>query len=154
GLLLGGVLLAARIAGVFLSLLGSGLTKQQRNVVPVSLPRGMAAGALATLPVTKGVPGDEGLPVIVCSAGIMSILIVAGGFYLAKRQMVPAAEGEGEVPLPAGAARPSGNYRPVQPPPMEVPLSPISPAAGSSAAAAAIPPGVLPPRTPGGTLPL
>ncbi len=107
GLLLGAVLLAARVPGVFLALLGSGLSKEQRSVVTVSLPRGMAAGVLATLPVTKGVPGTEGLPVIVFAAVFMSIMIFAAGFYLAKRKIVPSAETESSVPLPAGAARPA-----------------------------------------------
>ena len=129
GLLLGGVLLAARIPGVFLALLGSGLAKEQRSIVTVSLPRGMAAGVLATLPVTKGVPGSEGLPVVVFAAVFMSILIFATGFYIAKRKISPAAESEGAVPLPAGAAPPSANYRvvtPAQPTAMTYPAVPVA----------------------------
>ena len=133
GLVLGAVLLAARIPGVFLALLGSGLGKEQRSIVTVALPRGMAAGVLATLPGTKGVPGTEGLPVMVFAAVFMSILIFATGFYLAKRKISPAPESEGTVPLPAGAARPSANYRVVTPPEPTV-TYPAAPVAGPAVA--------------------
>lgn len=138
GLVLGGCLLLARIPGVYLALLGSGLQKEERGIVTVSLPRGMAAGVLATLPVTKGVPGTEGLPVIVFSAVFMSILIFATGFYLAKRKITPAPESAGTVPLPAGAARPSVNYRTI-----DVPAPPPNEAPGA----------LYQPTHPGGTLP-
>jgi len=115
GLLLGGVLLGARIPAVRLALLGSGLDENQRRIVTVSLPRGMAAGVLATLPFTKGVPGTDSLPVVVFSAVFMSILLFAMGFYVAKKRIEPSDESEGQVPIPAGGARPSGNYRPANP---------------------------------------
>lgn len=117
GLLLGGVLLGARIPAVWVALLGSGLNPDQRRIVTVSLPRGMAAGVLATLPFTKGVPGTDSLPVMVFAAVFMSIVIFALGFYVAKRRMEPSPESEGMVPIPAGGARPSGNYRPATPAP-------------------------------------
>jgi cell volume regulation protein A len=115
GLLLGGVLIGARIPAVRLALLGSGLDPDQRRIVTVSLPRGMAAGVLATLPFTKGVPGTDSLPVVVFSAVFMSIIIFAVGFYFAKKRIEPSDASEGQVPIPAGGARPSGNYRPATP---------------------------------------
>jgi hypothetical protein len=105
------VLLLARIPAVRLALLGSGFDKDQRGIVTVSLPRGMAAGVLATLPFTKGVPGTDTLPVMVFAAVFMSILIFAVGFYTAKKKMTPVP-GAAPLPVPAGAAPPPTNLRP------------------------------------------
>jgi Na+:H+ antiporter len=85
GILLGFVLLAARVPGVFLATLGSKLTAPQRKLVIVSLPRGMAAGVLATLPVAAGVVGTENLPPLVFSCVFTTILIFAVGFPIARK---------------------------------------------------------------------
>lgn len=106
GVLLGAVLYAARVPAVALSLIGSDLNKDERAIATVCLPRGMAAGVLATLPATAGVPGTENLPVAVFACVFTTIVAFAVGFPLAKRRMVPTVE-VGHIPLPAGAARPS-----------------------------------------------
>lgn len=94
GVLLGAVLFGARIPGVFLATVGSRLSAPQRKLVAVSMPRGMAAGVLATLPVSAGVPGTEALPVIVFACVFTTILVFAGGFPLLRRRTEPTA-GEG-----------------------------------------------------------
>lgn len=85
GVGLGVVLIATRVAAVYLATLGSDLTPPERNLAVVSMPRGMAAGVLATLPVSAGIEGTESLPVIVFACVLTSILIFAAGFPFAKR---------------------------------------------------------------------
>jgi potassium/hydrogen antiporter len=114
GLVFGLMLFAVRIPGTRLATLGSDLSTPQKNLVTVAMPRGMAAGVLATLPVSAGVPGTETLPVIVFAAVFTTILVFAVGFPLAKRRIV--AE-----PAPAspelGAAAPQQSA--AAPPPTE-----------------------------------
>jgi cell volume regulation protein A len=59
GVLLGFALFAARLPCVHLALVGGTLSRDEKSMVTVALPRGMAAGVLATLPVSAGVPGSE-----------------------------------------------------------------------------------------------
>lgn len=106
GVLLGICLFFSRVPAVFLALLGSSLSKDERKVATVCLPRGMAAGVLATLPMARGVPDTEGLPVVVFAGVFTTILIFAVGFPIAKKRLEPSGE-FGDLPLPAGAARPS-----------------------------------------------
>jgi potassium/hydrogen antiporter len=91
GLVFGLVLFAVRIPGTRLSTLGSDLSTPQKNLVTVAMPRGMAAGVLATLPVSAGVPGTETLPVIVFAAVFTTILVFAVGFPWAKKR-IPVEE--------------------------------------------------------------
>jgi cell volume regulation protein A len=106
GVFLGLALFAARRPSVELALLGGGFTPDERKIVWVALPRGMAAGVLATVPVTAGVAGTEPLPVAVFACVFTSILIFAVGFPLVRRRVAGLAGSPGAVPLPAGAARP------------------------------------------------
>lgn len=106
GVVLGGLLLLARIPAVRVALLGSELGAGERNLVLVALPRGMAAGVLATLPSAAGVPGTEVLPVIVFAAVLTTILTFAVGFPLARKAMsapeaVAAQEALVQQPPPA-----------------------------------------------------
>jgi potassium/hydrogen antiporter len=87
GAMLGLVLVAARVPGVYAATIGSGLDGPRKALVLVSMPRGMAAGVLSTLPVTAGVPGTENLPVLVFSCVVTSILVFAGGFPLVRKRM-------------------------------------------------------------------
>ncbi len=100
GIVLGGALFLLRLPAVRLGLIGAGLSKPEKQMVNVAMPRGMAAGVLATLPLTQGVVGTEPLPVIVFSAVFVSILVFAVGFPLAKRRLQsPTLETAREVPL-------------------------------------------------------
>jgi potassium/hydrogen antiporter len=87
GLLLGIVLLGARIPVVGLATIKSGLTFQEKQIAVVSLPRGMAAGVLATLPVSAKIAGTEGVPSIAFACVITTILAFSIGFPLIRRQM-------------------------------------------------------------------
>ncbi len=91
GVVFGGVLFAARLPGVRLATLGSSLSEPQKRLVAVAMPRGMAAGVLATLPVARGVPGTEGLPVAVFACVFTTILVFAVGFPMVRRR-APAPE--------------------------------------------------------------
>jgi cell volume regulation protein A len=106
GILLGAVLFAVRIPSVNLALAGSGLSRAERTIVQVALPRGMAAGVLATLPASAGVPGTETLPVAVFACVFTTILAFAVGFPLARRGVSAVVSQASSPPLPAGAARP------------------------------------------------
>ncbi len=107
GVVLGLALFAVRIPGTKLALTGAGLTPDEQRLIAVAMPRGMAAGVLATLPVTKHVPGTEPLPVIVFSCVFVTILVFAAGFPIVKKRLTPAAQGVSPESLPAGAAHPS-----------------------------------------------
>jgi cell volume regulation protein A len=106
GVVLGLVLFAARLPSVELALAASGLTKDEKKLVWSSMPRGMAAGVLATLPLAAGVPASEPLPVLVFACVFTTILIFAVGFPLARRRVKAATLEPSAVPLPAGATRP------------------------------------------------
>ncbi len=99
GVALALLLLAARVPGVLVVTLGSGLQRSQKKLVAVSLPRGMAAGVLATLPAAAGIPGTERLPTIVFACVLATILIFAVGFPIVRRRAT--------APPPPGAGRPA-----------------------------------------------
>ncbi len=126
GVLLGAVLFASRIPAVYLSMLGRGFDDAERRLVIVALPRGMAAGVLATMPRTAGVPGTEDLPVAVFACVLVTILVFAAGFPLARRAMKPAAP----------VAAPPGEPQPAAPPAPPGVLQPAAPAAAVLAFAA------------------
>lgn len=100
GVTVGGLLFGTRIVAARLALVASGLGSNEKNLVTVSLPRGMAAGVLATLPVSAGVPATEHLPVVVFACVITTIGVFALGFPVIKRGMTPhspvATKAEGE----------------------------------------------------------
>ncbi|MBW2529132.1 MAG: cation:proton antiporter [Deltaproteobacteria bacterium] len=91
GVGLGLVLLLVRVPAVFLGTLGSGLPPGARGLVTVALPRGMAAGVLAMLPVQAGLAGTEGLPVVVFAGVITTIAIFAVGFPVFRRKLAAGA---------------------------------------------------------------
>lgn len=106
GALIGLALFLLRLPAVKLALMGSGLTPAETGLVNVAMPRGMAAGVLATLPLAKGVPGTESLPVMVFTAVFATILIFAVGFPIAKNRMTPSDSDFSYEQMPAGAALP------------------------------------------------
>lgn len=112
GVLLAGALYAARLPAVRLATWGSDFNVDQRKLIAVSLPRGMAAGVLATLPMAYGVAGTQQLPVVVFACVVSTILIFAVSFPMLKGRL-PSDAAAGEVVLPAGAARPAPAGAPV-----------------------------------------
>ncbi|HVZ79857.1 MAG TPA: cation:proton antiporter [bacterium] len=100
GVLLGFLLLPARYPGAWVSGRGGKLDAGERLLVTASLPRGMAAGVLATMPAAAGMAGTDDLPVIVFACVFTTILIFAVGFPLALKKSAQAA-----VPVPVPADR-------------------------------------------------
>ncbi len=105
GVLIGAILFGARIPGVYAATLASSFTPVQKKLVLVSLPRGMAAGVLATLPAAAGIPGTDGLPPVVFACVLTTILTFAAGFPLVRRQLPAAAA------APAEPHDPNANVR-------------------------------------------
>ena len=66
----------------------------------------VAAGVLATLPASAGVPGTQTLPIAVFACVFTTILAFAVGFPLARRGVAAGVAEAPAVALPAGAARP------------------------------------------------
>jgi potassium/hydrogen antiporter len=127
GIAIGLVLLAARVPAVYLATLFSEIGRRHRLLVSVSLPRGMAAGALATLPLTAGVPDTEGLQAIVFACISTTVLLFAVGFPIARSRSTPLAvepipESTGDsiasdepgAPATAGDAAPPVNGEPLE----------------------------------------
>lgn len=85
GAILAAVLLVARYPAAWLAMTGSSLQARPRHIVFMTVPRGVAAGVLATLPVAAGLPGMEGLPTVVFACVVGTILIFAAGFPLVMR---------------------------------------------------------------------
>ena len=105
GAALGVILWIVRIPAVRLAMLGGGLDRAQRRVMEVSLPRGMAAGVMATVPAAAGVPGTRGLATIVFACIISTIAIFAVGLPVASRRLAsvpdvkPADDATERLPL-------------------------------------------------------
>jgi cell volume regulation protein A len=85
GAALGVVLLLVRWPAVRLALADAKLSPPQMNVAWVAVPRGLAAGVMALLPLSAGIPGAEVLPEPIFAAIATSILLFAIGFTLARR---------------------------------------------------------------------
>ena len=50
-----------------------------------AIPRGLAAGVLATLPMRYGVPGAENLAPVIFAVIVLSVLVFAIGFSIVGR---------------------------------------------------------------------
>ncbi len=114
GILLGITLLVVRVPAVNLALIGSDVKGREKGLVHVAMPRGMAAGVLATLPASRGVPGTSQFPVMVFTAVFVTILVFAVGFPMAKKRMgeqslapaLPPTDDEGTADAPPPEAVP------------------------------------------------
>jgi cell volume regulation protein A len=84
GVLAGLVLLPSRLPGAWFAAWTLRLSPAERGIVAVSLPRGLAAGVLATLPAAAGIPGTAVLPVVVFPAVVTTIVVFAVGFPLVR----------------------------------------------------------------------
>jgi cell volume regulation protein A len=87
GVVLGVALLVARWPAVRLTFLGSGRSPAVRGLVWVSLPQGMAAGVLSTMPMQAGIAATEHLPPIVFAAATTTILVFAVGVPFSIRRL-------------------------------------------------------------------
>ncbi len=80
GSVVGLVLYAARIPAARVVARPPAFSSSERDLIAIALPRGMAAGVLATLPAAAGVAGTENLPSLVFSAVATTIAVFAIGF--------------------------------------------------------------------------
>lgn len=118
------VLLAARIPAVQLGTLGTDLSRGERRLAAVSLPRGLAAGVLATLPVAAGLPATSHLPDLVFSAVITTVIVFSVGFPLAARAVRAGGSPSNSETDPALPGRAPG---PPAPPTARTPLGSPAP---------------------------
>lgn len=96
GLVCGLALYVARLPAVALVARPPAFDRLERRMIQISLPRGMAAGVLATLPSQMGIPDMQDLPAVVFAAVITSIAIFAFGFR--GVQVAPAPPAAVELP--------------------------------------------------------
>jgi Na+:H+ antiporter len=86
---LGGIaalfLLVFRIPAVIVSVRGLGLSRKQFWLLVIAIPRGLAAGVLSMIPLSRGVPGVESLSGAVFSMVVFSILIFSVAFSLVNK---------------------------------------------------------------------
>lgn len=75
-------LMAMRVPAVLLSTRRMGLAKKEFWFLCAAIPRGLAAGVLATLPMQYGVQGAENLAPAVFAVIVLSVLIFAIGFSI------------------------------------------------------------------------
>uniref|UniRef100_A0A832MM56 Cation/H+ exchanger transmembrane domain-containing protein n=1 Tax=Eiseniibacteriota bacterium TaxID=2212470 RepID=A0A832MM56_UNCEI len=104
GLAFGPLLLAARAPMVALVMAGRGFDGADRGIATLAVPRGMAAGVLATLPAAAGIPGTEALPALVFACVLSTIVLFAIGFPLARRGAAAGGEADAEAAPATGAA--------------------------------------------------
>jgi cell volume regulation protein A len=78
-------LMAMRVPAVLLSTRRMGLGKKEFWFLCVAIPRGLAAGVLATLPMQYGVPGAENLAPTIFAVIVLSVLVFAIGFSIVGR---------------------------------------------------------------------
>jgi cell volume regulation protein A len=78
-------LLVMRVPAVLLSTWGMGLGKKEFWLLSAAIPRGLAAGVLATLPMQYGVPGAENLAPVIFAVIVISVLVFAIGFSIVGR---------------------------------------------------------------------
>jgi cell volume regulation protein A len=92
-------LMAMRVPAVLLSTRGMGLRKKEFWFLGTAMPRGLAAGVLATLPMEYGVPGAENLAPAIFAVIVLSVLVFAIGFSIVGRMPdEPAAGRIGAIP--------------------------------------------------------
>lgn len=74
-----------RVPAVLLSTRTMGLGKKEFWFLCAAIPRGLAAGVLATLPMQYGVPGAENLAPVIFAVIVLSVLVFAIGFSIVGR---------------------------------------------------------------------
>ena len=78
-------LMVMRVPAVLLSTRKMELGKKEFWFLSAAIPRGLAAGVLATLPVQVGVPGSENLAPAIFAVIVLSVLVFAIGFSIVGR---------------------------------------------------------------------
>jgi len=85
GMLGAAFLFLLRFPAVYLSMLRRDLSKQQFWLMSTAAPRGLAAGVLATMPLTAGIPHMENLSPAVFALIVTSILLFTLGWAVIRR---------------------------------------------------------------------
>lgn len=98
GVLLGVLLWAVRIPAVRIAMLGGHFERRERLVMGVALPRGLAAGVMATIPAAVGVAHVGALATVVFTCIVTTIAVFAVGLPLAARRLPRVEPGDGSVP--------------------------------------------------------
>jgi cell volume regulation protein A len=78
-------LVAMRVPAVLLATRRMGLGKKEFWFLSAAIPRGLAAGVLATLPMHYGLPGAENLAPVIFAVIVLSVLVFAIGFSIVGR---------------------------------------------------------------------
>jgi NhaP-type Na+/H+ or K+/H+ antiporter len=104
GVTVGAALLPMRLPGAWLTAWMLRLPAEHRGILSVAVPRGLAAGVLATLPAAAGVPGTQVLPNVVFPTVVTTILVFTVGFRLVRRG--PGRDGGGLEPPAVPASEP------------------------------------------------
>jgi cell volume regulation protein A len=78
-------LVAMRVPAVLLSTRSMGLGRKEFWFLSAAIPRGLAAGVLATLPMQYGVPGAVNLAPVIFAVIVLSVLVFAIGFSIVSR---------------------------------------------------------------------
>ena len=79
------LLMAMRVPAVLLSTRSMRLGKKEFWFLCAAIPRGLAAGVLATLPMQAGVPGAENLAPAIFAVIVLSVLVFAIGYSIVGR---------------------------------------------------------------------
>lgn len=138
GVLVGLMLLSARVPSVYTATIGTSFTEPEKKMMVVSMPRGMAAGVLATLPVSAGVEGTEDLPVVVFACVFTTIMAFAVGFPMVKKSIPPVEAPTLTEPAPPEPVSEAAPRLPA--PTAPEPHAPIEPAAATTNEPAVAPP--------------
>jgi cell volume regulation protein A len=77
--------MAMRVPAVLLSTRSMELGKKEFWFLSAAIPRGLAAGVLATLPMQYGVPEAENLAPVIFAVIVLSVLVFAIGFSIVGR---------------------------------------------------------------------
>jgi len=146
GVVVGASLLATRLPVVMLIARAPEYSEPERRMVSIALPRGMAAGVLATLPASARyrIEGTEDLPAMVFAAVVTSIAIFAVGFRKVRSTAGNAVQAGATVvqaDLPVDPALLPPGAEPALPPSGEPAMSP---SAELQLPAGAMPDGHLP----------
>ena len=78
-------LLLFRIPAVLLATRGMASSRKEFWLVSVAMPRGLAAGVLATLPLQQGIQGVENLAPAVFALIVITVLLFAAGISIVSR---------------------------------------------------------------------
>jgi len=79
------LLVAMRVPAVMLSTRSMALGRKEFWFLSAAIPRGLAAGVLATLPMQYGIPGAQNLAPAIFAVIVLSVLVFAIGFSIVGR---------------------------------------------------------------------